>query len=106
MTTHHHAYRTFLFSTISLPDCDGYAEHFLAWDCVCGDVVWATGTFGPHACALSPAQWQAAMDAERRTQNALTLAAQQTEKQYVPITDKYETFTKRKPHAYPPARSH
>lgn len=33
VTKHRHAWRTTAFWTLTLPDCDGYYDAFIAWEC-------------------------------------------------------------------------
>lgn len=105
MTTHAHQHRTIAFWTLTLPDVYGYHEAFIAWDCPCGDVVWSTGEFAPHATALTPGQWLPVIERERREKSPLAQVAAK-EEQVMPFFDIRETpkLLKRKPHAYPPAR--
>lgn len=101
---HRHQHRTIAFWTLTLPDFNGYAEHFVAWECWCGDVIWTTGTFASDAYMMTPVQWQKALDNERRAGGALAVAAQQEESIQMPVASKYDAFAPRTQRAYPVRR--
>jgi len=81
---HRHTHRTIAFWTLTLPDADGWADHFIAWYCPCGDNVWATGYFSPQTHAMSPDMWQRLCDAEHYERTPLGQEARRQERVRVP----------------------
>ena len=95
--THRHAHHTVAFWTLTLPDADGWADHFIAWYCPCGDNVWATGYFSPQTCAMAPEVWEQQRQREHYAQNPIGQEARRQERVHVPMTrTKYETSYKAK----------
>lgn len=94
MSTHRHHYYTIAFWTLTLPDCEGYADHFLSWACDCGDEVWATGYFHRAAHAMDPRQWQSVLARERLQKTLLGQVAMQEERTHIAVIDKYTAFNR------------
>lgn len=90
VTKHRHAWRTTAFWMLTLPDCDGYYEAFISWQCAsCHQPCWSTGYFHQTAQAMSPDVWEQVAADERRAGGALASAAKQQERVHVAAQTKH-----------------
>lgn len=80
MTRYPHRWHGSGFTTLTLPSTDGQFEVLRSWHCWhCGATGSATGQIGSEPQTLSPAQWDAAVVAQRKNTDP---AAQQMAKHW------------------------
>jgi hypothetical protein len=55
--THAHTWHLSSYVMLDLPDPEGYADRFMAWQCPCGQYCWITGHIRVGEPLRTPAFW-------------------------------------------------